>query len=116
MKDTKHQFVRCAFYDQTAMQQQFEKMASQGWLIDKISACFWTFKRIEPANLNITVTYFPSASEFDPGPVIQVNTIWRSDSTLDTYLVCWDNRIVVIKFYWNPTPEQIAIVVEKLKN
>ena len=83
---------------------------------EKISACFWTYKRIEPANLHITVTYFPSASEFDPGPVIQINTIWRSDSPLDTYLVCWDNRIVVIKFYWNPTPEQIAIVVEKLKN
>lgn len=68
MKNRKRQFVRCAFYDQTAMQQQFEKMASQGWLIDKISACFWTYKRIEPANLHITVTYFPSASEFDPGP------------------------------------------------
>ncbi len=68
MKDTKRQFVRCAFYDQTAMQQQFEKMASQGWLIEKISAYFWTYKRIEPTNLHITVTYFPSASEFDPGP------------------------------------------------
>ena len=71
---------------------------------EKISACFWTYKRIEPPNLHITVTYFPSASEFDSGPVIQVNTIWRSDSTLDTYLVCWDNRIVVIKFYWDPPP------------
>ena len=68
MKDTKRQFVRCAFYDHTAMQQQFEKMASQGWLIEKISAYFWTYKRIEPTNLHITVTYFPSASEFDPGP------------------------------------------------
>ena len=68
MKDTRRQFVRCAFYDQTAMQQQFEKMASQGWLIDKISAYFWTYKRIEPTTLHITVTYFPSASEFDPGP------------------------------------------------
>jgi len=38
-----------------------------------------------------------------------------SDSILDTYLVCWENRIVEIKFYWAPTPEQIEIVVEKLK-
>lgn len=38
-----------------------------------------------------------------------------SDSILDTYLICWENRIVEIKFYWTPTPEQIEVVVEKLK-
>lgn len=51
-------------------------------------------------------------------------TIWKaeeayqlhwSDSVLDTYLICWENRIIEIKFYWQPTPEQIAVVVEKLK-
>ena len=51
-------------------------------------------------------------------------TIWEasaahqlhwSDSILNTYLICWKNRIVEIKFYWEPTPEQIAIAVEKLK-
>jgi len=68
MRDTKRQIVRCAFYDQVTMQKQFEKMASEGWLIEKISAYFWTYRRIEPTNLHITVTYFPSASEFDPGP------------------------------------------------
>ena len=68
MRDTKRQIVRCAFYDQTAMQKQFEKMASEGWLIDKIGAYFWIYRRIEPTNLHITVTYFPNASEFDPGP------------------------------------------------
>ena len=68
MKDTKRQIVRCAFYDQTAMQKQFEKMASQGWLIDKISSYVWTYRKIEPVSLHITVTYFPNASEFDPGP------------------------------------------------
>ena len=68
MRDTKRQIVRCAFYDQTTMQKQFKKMASQGWLIETISAYFWTYRRIEPTNLHITVTYFPTASEFDPGP------------------------------------------------
>lgn len=37
-----------------------------------------------------------------------------SDSVLNTYLIFWGNRIVEIKFYWEPTPEQITIVVEKL--
>ena len=68
LNNKKRQFVRCAFYDQTTMQKQFEKMAAQGWLIEKISGYFWTYRKIEPTNLHITVTYFPSASEFDPGP------------------------------------------------
>ena len=68
INDKKRQFVRYAFYDQTAMQKHFEKMAAGGWLIEKISAYFWTYRKIEPTDLHITVTYFPNASEFDPGP------------------------------------------------
>ena len=51
-------------------------------------------------------------------------TIWNaneayqlhwSGSILNTYLICWENRIIEIKFYWQPTPEQIAVAVEKFK-
>ena len=38
-----------------------------------------------------------------------------SDSVLNTYLIFWGNHIVEIKFYWEPTPEQILIASEKLK-
>lgn len=38
-----------------------------------------------------------------------------SDSILDTYLVCWDNRIVEITFYWQPTQEQIQTAAETLR-
>ena len=31
-----------------------------------------------------------------------------NDSLMDTYLICWETRIVEIKFYWTPTAEQIA--------
>ena len=37
-----------------------------------------------------------------------------SSSILDTYLICWEDRIVEIKFYWQPTEEQIAKVAEIL--
>ena len=37
-----------------------------------------------------------------------------SESVLNTYLIFWGNRVVEIKFYWEPTPAQIAITVEKL--
>ncbi|MBP3352552.1 MAG: DUF2812 domain-containing protein [Lachnospiraceae bacterium] len=68
MKNTKRQFTRFAFYDQTAMEKHFEKMASEGWLIEKISTYFLHYRRIEPQKLHFTVTYFPDASEFDPSP------------------------------------------------
>lgn len=68
MKDKKRQIVRYAFYDQTAMQSHFEKMASEGWLIENINSYFWQYRPIEPQKLHISVTYFPDASEFDPAP------------------------------------------------
>ena len=51
-------------------------------------------------------------------------TIWGADaayqlhwsgSIMDTYLLFWDNRIVEIKFYWEPTAEQIAKAAEILR-
>ncbi|MBQ6695512.1 MAG: DUF2812 domain-containing protein [Lachnospiraceae bacterium] len=68
MKNTKRKIVRYAFYDQTAMQNFFEEMASNGWLIEKMNAYFYHFRAIEPQKLSIAVTYFPDASEFDPAP------------------------------------------------
>jgi len=52
-------------------------------------------------------------------------SIWNADdayqlhwsgSVMNTYLICWGNRIVELKFYWEPTSEQIAIAAEKLGN
>ena len=54
----------------------------------------------------------------DPAPweaeeVYQVS--WRDGVLDDTYLVCWEKRIVEIKFYWTPTREQIQIAAERLR-
>ncbi len=54
----------------------------------------------------------------DPTPweaeeVYQVS--WRDGVLDDTYLVCWEKRIVGIEFYWTPTQEQIQIAAERLK-
>ena len=68
MNETKRQIIRYAFYDQLALQSHFEKMAQKGWLIEKINSIFFQFRRITPQKLHVCVTYFPNASEFDPGP------------------------------------------------
>lgn len=50
MKDRKRQLFLYSFYDQTAMQNHFEKMALEGWLIEKITPYFLQFRRIDPEN------------------------------------------------------------------
>ena len=52
----------------------------------------------------------------DPAPwgAQEAYQVYFSDSFLNTYLVCWEERIVEIKFYWEPTPEQIRLAAEKL--
>ena len=39
-----------------------------------------------------------------------------SDTILNTYVVCWDTRIVEIKFYWEASDEEIRTASEILKN
>lgn len=53
------------------------------------------------------------ASPWDAETAYQ--SYWGGDS-LNQYLVCWPDRMVEIRFYWEPTPEQIAIAAEKLRN
>ena len=52
----------------------------------------------------------------DPAPwnAQEVYQLHWDGGLLDTYLVCWEKRIVEIKFYWTPTQEQIQIAAERL--
>ena len=40
--------------------------------------------------------------------------LYLDGSYCNRFLLCYDDRIVVIDFDWSPTPEQMAIVGEKL--
>lgn len=68
MKELKRRFCNFSFYDQQAIQETLEDMAEQGWMLEKTGSFFWTYRRTEPEKLRFSVTYFPGASEFDPGP------------------------------------------------
>lgn len=65
MLKTKYEYNFYSFYDHTGMEQHFEKMAAQGWLIEKLGY-FWRYRRIEPQALLFAVVYYSEASEFDP--------------------------------------------------
>lgn len=68
MKETKKILCHFSFYDQVRIQDKLEEMAEQGWMIHQPGNFTWTFKKMEPQKLRFAVTYFPAASEFDPGP------------------------------------------------
>ena len=66
MKNKKRCFETCSFYDYTGMETRLEKMAAEGWMIERISSFGWTYRRIKPARLHFAVTFYPKASGFDP--------------------------------------------------
>ena len=68
MKNTKRRLEFFSFYDHTGIEAHLERMAEQGWLLEKIGNFTWHYRRIEPKQVTFSVSYFPRASAFDPGP------------------------------------------------
>ncbi len=55
-----------AFYDDTTIKKHLEKMAKEGWMIEKMSNYFWTYVQTEPRDITFEITYHHASSEFDP--------------------------------------------------
>ena len=76
MKETKRRLETFSFYDRTGLEEHLARMAEEGWLLDKIGQFLWHYRRIEPKKLTFSVTYFPKASAFDPGPSEEQETFY----------------------------------------
>lgn len=59
--------VLMSFYDHTGYVQRMEKLARKGWKVVGMNNFAWKLEKIEPTELHYAVTYFPDATEFDPG-------------------------------------------------
>lgn len=68
MKHTKWRFEVFSFFDYTGIAKHLSQMAEKGWMIEKIANTGWVYRKIEPQKLTFFVSYFPKASDFDPGP------------------------------------------------
>ncbi|WP_373166026.1 DUF2812 domain-containing protein [Agathobaculum sp. Marseille-P7918] len=68
MRKTKRRMETLSFYDRTGVERHLEKMAAKGWMLDRVTGLGWVYRRIEPKKLHFSVTYYPKASDFDPGP------------------------------------------------
>ena len=68
MKTTKRRIEIVSFFDHTGISGHLEKMASKGWMIEKVTNFGWIYRSIEPKKVCFAVSYYPKASEFDPEP------------------------------------------------
>ena len=68
MRETKRELMpQYSYYDRTGIAAHLADMAAQGWMLEKLGAWSWRYRRTEPKKLRFAVTFFP-ASQFDPGP------------------------------------------------
>ena len=74
MKTKKRRLEFFSFYNHTGIEQHLVEMAQKGWMIESISNFYWTYRKIEPKNIHFSVSYYPRASDFDPGPTEEQQT------------------------------------------
>lgn len=68
MKYIKRKIEVFSFYDKTGIERHLEKMAGDGWLLEKISALFWTYRKIEPKKIRFSISYYATIDDFEPEP------------------------------------------------
>ncbi len=68
MRTSKRKMLFYSFYDHTGIAEELEREAAKGWMLEKISAFGWLYRRSEPKRIKFAVCYYPRASAFDPGP------------------------------------------------
>ena len=64
----KQKACRIAFYDRSRIERELERMAAQGWVIDRPGGFFWRYRAAEPEKVHVAVVYVADASEFNAHP------------------------------------------------
>lgn len=105
MRNRKYRIETLSFYDHSGIEAHLARMAGKGWMIQSISNGFWTYRRTEPRALHFAVTYFPKASEFDPGPSQAQQTLIDFCTETGWTLACtWFQMQVFFHEGEDPTP------------
>ena len=105
MRQTKRRMELLSFYDHTGIERHLTRMARKGWKVEKMNNYFWTYRRIEPQELQGAVTYFPKASAFDPFPSGEQQTLIDYCEETGWELACtWFQMQVFYSDRENPTP------------
>ena len=67
-KNTKYCLEGLHFYDKEGIEKRLATMAVQGWRVEQPGNFVWRYRRTEPSECAVCVTYFPDAMILDPGP------------------------------------------------
>ena len=113
MRGKKRRMEYISFYNHTGLEEHFHKMAKKGWLIESISNFYWTYRKIEPKDLHFCVTYYPRASDFDPGPSEEQQTFHDFCAHTGWQLTCtWHQMQVFYNEKEDPVPLETDPVME----
>lgn len=113
MKDRKRRVEYISFYNHTGLEKHFARMAKKGWLIEKISSYYWTYRKIQPQDIHFCVTYYPRASEFDPEPSEAQQTFHDFCAHTGWCLACtWHQMQVFYNEQAHPIPLETDPVLE----
>lgn len=114
MKNKKYEpLMFYSYYDRTGIAKHLEDMAAQGWMLEKLGSWAWRYRRVEPQKLHFSVTYFPSASQFDPHPSEGQETFWDFCAAAGWELVTSSAQVQIFcSKQENPVPIETDPAVE----
>ena len=113
MSNKKRRMEYISFFNHTGLEEHFTKMARKGWLIESISNLYWTYQKIKPQDVHFCVTYYPRASDFDPGPSEEQQTFHDFCAHTGWQLACtWHQMQVFYNDKESPIPLETDAMME----
>ena len=111
MKNVKREMNFYSIYDRQGLQKHLEEMAAKGWMLDKMGQYIWYYRRTEPRKLQFAVSYFPSASVFDPMPSEKQETYREFCEHAGWKLA---GSSAQMEIYWNENENAVPLVTDPL--
>lgn len=106
MRKKKRRMETFSYYDRSGLERHLARMAEKGWLLEKIGYFWWTYRRIEPQKLAFSVSYFPKASQFDPGPSEEQETFYDFCAHTGWTLAAANAQLQI---FYNERPDPVPI-------
>lgn len=111
MRTTKREMNFYSIYDRAGLEKHLEEMAAKGWMLDKIGQYLWYYRRSEPRNIRFAVSYFPSASVFDPAPSEKQET-YREFCEHSGWKLA--GASAQLEVYWNEDENAVPLATDPL--
>ena len=111
MRTTKIEMNLYSIYDRAGLEKHLEDMAAKGWMLDKMGQYLWYYRRTEARKLKFAVSFFPSASVFDPAPSEKQETYREFCEHAGWNLVGSSGQLEV---YWHEDQNAVPLVTDPM--